>query len=64
MAALCLLGNRMIFSDLTAMGFVTKAAWLGGLIVAAGVAYLAVALLLKVDEVWDFLAMVKRRAGR
>ena len=64
MAGLCLLGSKLIFADLSAMRFVMKAVWLCGLIGVAGAAYLAVALLLRVEEVGDFLAMVKRKTGR
>jgi putative peptidoglycan lipid II flippase len=64
MAVVCFFGNRLLFADLTAMRFVMKALWLGGLIGVAAAAYFAVALLLKVDEVGEMGALVKRKKGR
>jgi len=62
MAGLCFFGNRMLFADLTAMPLMMKAIWLGGLIGVSAGAYFAVALLLKVDEVGEMVALVKRKA--
>ena len=59
MAGLCFFGNRMLFADLTAMPLMMKAIWLGGLIGVSAGAYFAVALLLKVDEVGEMVALVK-----
>jgi putative peptidoglycan lipid II flippase len=64
MAAVCFFGNRLLFGDLTAMRFTMKALWLCGLIGVGAGAYFAVALLLKVDEVGEMVALVKRKAGR
>jgi putative peptidoglycan lipid II flippase len=64
MAGVCVIGNKLLFTDLTAMRFPMKALTLGGLIAVAGGAYMAVALLFRVDEVKDMVALVKRKAGR
>jgi putative peptidoglycan lipid II flippase len=64
MAGVCLIGNKLLFADLTAMRFPMKALNLGGLIAVAGGAYLVVALLFGVGEVKDMVALVKRKAGR
>lgn len=63
MAAVCFFGNRLLFADLTAMRFVMKAVWLGGLIGVAAAAYFAVSLLVKVDEIGEMVALVKRKLG-
>ncbi|MGJ8644890.1 MAG: murein biosynthesis integral membrane protein MurJ [Luteolibacter sp.] len=64
MAALCYFGNRMMFGDLGGMGLVMKALLVIGLVgVAAGV-YFVAALALKVDEVGEMVAMVRKRLGR
>ena len=64
MAVLCYFGNRMLFSDLAGMGLLMKAVWLCGLIGVAGGVYLGVALVLRVDEIRDFVALVKRKVGK
>ncbi|QTN31131.1 murein biosynthesis integral membrane protein MurJ [Akkermansiaceae bacterium] len=64
MAAVCIVGNRLLFPDLTAMPVLVKAVWLCGLISLAAGAYFAVALLVKVDEVGEMLSILKRKTGR
>ena len=64
MATLCLLANRYVFTDLAGMGFFLKAVWLMGVVTVAAAMYFMVAKLLKVDEVGEVLALVKRKAGR
>ena len=64
MAVLCLLANRYVFTDLAGMGFFLKAVWLVGVVTVAAVTYFMVAKLLKVDEVGEMLAIVKRKTGR
>ena len=64
MAALCLLAMRYVFADLGAMGFAIKAVWLGGVVATAAGAYFLVAMLLRVDEVGEMVAVLKRKAGR
>jgi putative peptidoglycan lipid II flippase len=63
MAGVCYFGNVLLFGDLGAMVLWKKALWLGGLIGAAGAVYLVVALVLKVDEISDVVAMLKKRIG-
>jgi peptidoglycan biosynthesis protein MviN/MurJ (putative lipid II flippase) len=64
MGALCLVADRLLFIDLSGMSVWEKGLWLGAVIGVAGIAYLAVAKLLRVEEIGDFLALVKRKAGR
>jgi putative peptidoglycan lipid II flippase len=64
MAAVCYFGNLQLFGELGAMLFWKKALWLCSLIGIAGGIYLLVALVLKVEEVTDFVLMVKKRLGR
>ena len=64
MAVVCYFGNKMMLADLAGMGLLLKAVLVMGLVgVAAGV-YFVAALLLKVDEVTDMVAMVRKRIGR
>jgi hypothetical protein len=53
-----------LFTDLRGMAIWEKGLWLGAVIGVAGIAYLTVARLLRVEEIGDFLALVKRKAGR
>ena len=64
MAGLCLAADMFIFTDLRGMAIWEKGLWLGAVIGVAGIAYLTVARLLRVEEIGDFLALVKRKAGR
>ena len=64
MAVVCYFGNRLLLGDLTELCFVMKAGWLIGLIGVAAGAYFAVAKLLRVAEVADVLALVKRKSGK
>lgn len=64
MAGLCIAADRFLFTDLSGMSVWEKGLWLGAVIGVAGIAYLAVAKLLRVEEIGDFLALVKRTAGR
>ena len=64
MGGLCLAADRFLFTDLRGMGIWEKGLWLGAVISVAGGAYLAVARLLRVEEIGDFLALAKRKTGR
>jgi putative peptidoglycan lipid II flippase len=64
MGGLCFAADRFLFIDLSGMAVWEKGLWLGAVIGIAGIAYLAVAKLLRVEEIGDFLALVKRKAGR
>lgn len=64
MAALCFFGNKLLFSDLREMGFLLKAVYLCGLIGAGAGVYFGASLLLKVDEVSDMVALVKRKMSK
>jgi putative peptidoglycan lipid II flippase len=64
MASLCLAADMFLFTNLGGMAVWEKGLWLGAVIGVAGIAYLAVAKLLRVEEIGDLLAMVKRKAGR
>jgi putative peptidoglycan lipid II flippase len=64
MAGLCLAADRFFFTDLRGMAIWEKGLWLSTVIGFAGIAYLSVAKLLRVEEIGDFLALVKRKAGR
>jgi putative peptidoglycan lipid II flippase len=64
MAGLCLAADMFLFTDLRGMATWEKGLWLGAVIGVAGIAYLAVAKLLRVEEMSDFLALAKRKAGR
>jgi putative peptidoglycan lipid II flippase len=64
LGGICLIGHKLLFSDLGKMAIWEKGLWLGAVIAVAGITYLAVAKLLRVEEIGDFLSMVKRKAGR
>lgn len=64
MGGLCHWGGILLFWELTDLSFSIKLLRLLVLIGVAGGAYLAVARLLRVEEVGDFLSLVKRKAGR
>jgi putative peptidoglycan lipid II flippase len=64
LGVVCVIGNKLLFSNLSDMAIWEKGLWLGVVIGVAGIAYLSVAKLLRVDEMRDFLALVKRKAGR
>lgn len=64
MAGLCIAANKYLFTDLGAMALWEKGLWLGGVIGVAAGAYFTVTKLLRVAEVADVLALVKRKAGR
>lgn len=64
LGGVCVIGNKLLFSDLGRMAIWEKGVWLGIVIAVAGVTYLAVARLLRIQEIGDFLAMVKRKARR
>jgi len=64
MAGVCYVGNRFVFADVGGMALVEKAAWLGGVMAVAAGAYFAVAILLRVEEMQDVVAMVRRKAGK
>jgi putative peptidoglycan lipid II flippase len=63
MAAVCYYGSQMFLGDLSGMLFWKKAFAVFGLIGVAGVVYLMVTLLLKVDEIRDVVALVRKRLG-
>ncbi len=64
MASMCIAANRYVFTDLGNMALLMKAVWLGGVVAVAAGAYFLIALLLRVDEVGEMLAIVKRKASR
>jgi len=64
MAAICFAGNQMLFRDLELMVLWKKALWLFSLIGLAGAVYLIVTLLLKVDEISDFVALIRKWTNR
>ncbi len=61
MGAVCFAANRYLFADLDDMLLVRKALYLGAVMAVAGGAYFSMAKLLRVDEVAEMLALVKRR---
>jgi len=63
MGGVCYFGNVFLFGDLDALVLWKKAIWLCGLIGIAGAVYLAVAFVLKVDEISDVVALIKKRVG-
>jgi putative peptidoglycan lipid II flippase len=64
MAAVCYYGNQLLLGDLSHMMFLKKALSVFGIIGLAGVVYLITALILKVEEISDVVALVKRRLGQ
>jgi hypothetical protein len=64
LGGVCVIVNKLLFANLGAMAIWEKGLWLGVVIGIAGIAYLAMAKLLRVEEINDFLALVKRKAGR
>ena len=63
MGGVCYFGNVLLFGSLDTMVLWKKAIWLCGLIGAAGAVYLAVALVLKVEEVTEVVALLRKRLG-
>lgn len=63
MAAICYVGNRLLFTDLSGMRFIMKTVSLCGLVGFAAVIYFAMAKLLRVEEVGEMLALVRRKAA-
>jgi len=61
MAGICLLANRYIFQDLTAMSALARVGWLAVVIPIAGAVYFVLAKLLRVEEAGEFLDIVGRR---
>jgi putative peptidoglycan lipid II flippase len=64
MAAVCYYGSQMFLTNLAEMLFWKKALAVFGLIGVAGSVYLMATLLLKVEEIRDVVAMVKKRLGK
>jgi putative peptidoglycan lipid II flippase len=64
MAAVCFAGNQLFFSEIGLMALWEKALWLFSLIGVAGVVYLIVALVLRVEEISDLVALVRKRVKR
>jgi putative peptidoglycan lipid II flippase len=64
MAGICIAADMFLFTDLRGMSVWEKGLWLGSVIGVAGGAYLVAARFLRVEEIGDFLAMLKRKAGR
>ncbi|MFN5869754.1 MAG: murein biosynthesis integral membrane protein MurJ [Akkermansiaceae bacterium] len=64
MAAVCYCGGQLLLSDLGGMLFWKKAVTVLGLIGVAGAVYLIATMALKVEEINDVVALVKRRLGR
>lgn len=63
MAAVCYYGGQMFLNDLSGMLFWKKALAVFGLIGVAGSVYLIATLLLKVEEIRDVVALVRKRLG-
>jgi putative peptidoglycan lipid II flippase len=63
MAAVCYYGGQILLSDLAGMLFWKKAVTVLGLIGVAGAVYLIATLALKVEEISDVVALVKKRLG-
>jgi peptidoglycan biosynthesis protein MviN/MurJ (putative lipid II flippase) len=63
MAAVCYYGSQMFLNDLSGMLFWKKTLGVFGLIGVAGSVYLMAAMLLKVEEIRDVVAMVRKRLG-
>ncbi|MES2921155.1 MAG: murein biosynthesis integral membrane protein MurJ [Verrucomicrobiota bacterium] len=61
MAGVCLVANRYIFHDLSAMGSLARIAWLTGVIPVAGAVYFAIARLLRVEEAGEFMEILRQR---
>lgn len=64
MAGICIAADMFLFPDLCGMASGEKGLWLGLVIGVAGLAYLVIASLLRIEEVGYFFSLVKRRAGR
>jgi putative peptidoglycan lipid II flippase len=64
MGGLCYWGNIVFFWELSNLSLLVKMLRLFLLIGAAAAAYFVAARLLRVDEIRDVLALVKRKAGR
>lgn len=64
MAAVCYYGSQMFLSDLSGMLLWKKAVAVFGIIGVAGTVYLVTTLLLKVEEIRDVVAMLKKRLNR
>ena len=64
MAAVCYYGSQFLLGDLAGMLFWKKALTVFGLIGVAGAVYLIATLLLKVEEIRDVVALVKKRLGK
>jgi putative peptidoglycan lipid II flippase len=64
MAALCLASLRVLFADLGSMSFVTKSISLGAVMALAAGIYFAMAKLLRVAEVTDVFALIRRKLGK
>jgi putative peptidoglycan lipid II flippase len=64
MAAVCYYGGQLLLSDLGGMLFWKKAMTVLGLIGVSGAVYLIATLTLKVEEISDVVALVKRRLGK
>lgn len=63
MAGVCYFGNVFLFGGLDTMVLWKKAIWLFGLIGTAGAVYLVISLVLKVDEVSEVVALIRKRLG-
>lgn len=64
MAAVCLASTRWLLPGWESTGLWLRAAWLMATIVVAGCAFVAVATLLKVNELTTITAAFRRRLGR
>jgi len=64
MAALCLASLKVLFADLGSMSFVTKSISLGAVMSLAAGIYFAIAKLLRVAEVTDVFALIRRKLGK
>ncbi len=64
MGGLCYLANQYWFIDLKNMAFWLKALSLGAVIGLVMVVYLGIAWLLRIDEISDMMAFIKRKLGK
>jgi putative peptidoglycan lipid II flippase len=64
LGAVCVFGEHFLSGWLGGTAFLPKAVALGGLIACAGGAYLVACFLLRVEEMRDAFALIKRKLGR
>jgi hypothetical protein len=64
LAAVCFWGDRLLAKDWTTHGTAVRLAELSAVISVAGMAFFAVAWLLRVEEMEDLLSVVRRKLKR